>query len=88
MGFVSQGAETVGWVAMRLSEFQRAMAEEFGDAYAGVLMRDHWLTALGGTAREALDRGVPAREVWSALCDEMQIPPERRYGRGLAEPRD
>jgi len=41
---------------VRLSEFRRAMAEEFGDAYAGVLMRDHWLAPLGGTANEAIAR--------------------------------
>lgn len=73
---------------MRLSEFQRAMAEEFGEAYAGVLLRDHWLTALGGTAREALERGIPARAVWLAICEEFQVPEARRYGRGLIEPRD
>lgn len=73
---------------MRLSEFQRACAEEFGDDYARVVVRDHWLTALGGTGREALDAGVPARDVWSALCDEFQIPVERRHGRGLRDPRD
>lgn len=73
---------------MRLSEFQRAMAEEFGEAYAGVLLRDHWLTLLAGTPIEALDRGVPVREVWYAICEEFQVPEARRYGRGLAEPRE
>jgi len=73
---------------MRLSEFQRAMREEFGEAYSGVLVRDHWLTALGGTAAEALERGVPARAVWLALCDELQVPLERRHGRGLRDPED
>lgn len=72
---------------MRLSEFQRAMREEFGDVYAGVLMREHWLAALGGTAAEALDRGVPAREVWLALCIDLQVPEVRRHGRGLIDPR-
>ena len=72
---------------MRLSEFQRAMAEEFGEVYAGVLMRDHWLAEFEGTARDALERGVPARHVWEALCVEMQVPEQRRYGRGLRDPR-
>lgn len=72
---------------MRLSEFQRACAEEFGADYAGVVIRDHWLTALAATARGALDSGVPAREVWEALCDEFEIPVERRHGRGLKQPR-
>lgn len=73
---------------MRLSEFRRACAEEFGEDYAGVVLRDHWLTALASTAQEALDGGAPAREVWEALCDEFQVPTERRYGRGLRDPRD
>lgn len=73
---------------MRQSEFQRAMAEEFGESHSGVLLRDHWLTALGGTALEALERGVPAREVWLALCQDLQVPVERWHGRGLREPRN
>lgn len=64
------------------------MSEEFGEAYAGVLIRDHWLTALGGTAMDALDRGVPARMVWASLCEELQVPVARRHGRGLLDPRD
>lgn len=73
---------------MRLSEFRRACAEEFGVNYARVLVRDHWLNSLGGTAQEALDRGVPVRDVWRALCADLGIPHERRYGRGLRDPRD
>ncbi|MFC6234702.1 DUF3046 domain-containing protein [Leucobacter soli] len=73
---------------MRLSEFQRAVGEEFGRAYSGVLLRDHWLTGLGATANEALERGVPPRAVWFALCDEFEIPESRRHGRGLLDPRD
>ncbi|MGK0715529.1 DUF3046 domain-containing protein [Leucobacter sp. W1153] len=73
---------------MRLSEFQRAVAEEFGEIYAGVLMRDHWISELDGTAQDALAVGVPARRVWEALCVEMQVPEQRRYGRGLRDPRD
>lgn len=72
---------------MRLSEFQRAMSEEFGETYSRVLVRDHWVTGLGGTAREALDRGVSARDVWVALCEELDVPVERRHGRGLRDPK-
>lgn len=73
---------------VRMSEFQRAMREEFGDVYAGVLVRDHWLATLGGTAQDALDRGVPAREVWFTLCEDLQVPVARRHGRGLIDPRE
>lgn len=64
------------------------MSEEFGEIYAGVLMREHWLAGLGGTADDALDRGVPAREVWLALCVDLQVPEDRRHGRGLIESRE
>lgn len=72
---------------MRLSEFRRACADEFGAEYVGVLLRDHWLGPLGGTANEALERGVPARAVWEALCVDLQVPVERRHGRGLPDPK-
>jgi hypothetical protein len=70
-----------------MSEFQRACEDEFGVHYSGVLIRDHWVTVLGGTAQEALARGVAPREVWQALCVELEVPLERRYGRGLIDPR-
>lgn len=73
---------------MRLSEFQRAVAEEFGESYASVLIRDHWITALQGTAGDAMQRGVPLRDIWQHLCAEMDVPLARRYGRGLRDPKD
>ncbi len=68
--------------AVRLSHFWTLMAEEFGPTYAASLSRDHALDALAGrTAAEALEAGVPPREVWLALCDDLDVPPERRHGR-------
>ncbi|MDO4241206.1 MAG: DUF3046 domain-containing protein [Microbacteriaceae bacterium] len=72
---------------MQMSEFRRACAAEFGEVYAGVVLRDHWLTRLGCTGAEAFAAGVAAREVWLALCEEFAVPEERRYGRGLREVR-
>ncbi|WP_166985110.1 DUF3046 domain-containing protein [Canibacter zhoujuaniae] len=71
---------------MKASEFRRAVEEEFGVSYSSVLIRDHWLVALGGTAQEALEAGVPAKTVWLALCDDFAIPEDRRHGRGLIDP--
>lgn len=72
---------------MRLSEFRRALAQEFGDSYGRVLTRDLVLTPLGGrTADEALAGGIPARDVWLALCAETDVPPHRWYGAGLPAP--
>ncbi len=72
---------------MKLSELSLALAEEFGAAYGGVLMRDHWLGALGCTGEQALERGETPKRVWESLCDEMQVPLERRHGRGMREPK-
>jgi len=72
---------------MKLSEFRLAVDEEFGAGYASVLLQDLALGALGGrTAREALGAGVAPRDVWLALCEATDVPPERRHGVGQREP--
>ncbi|WP_442918770.1 DUF3046 domain-containing protein [Leucobacter sp. USHLN153] len=70
-----------------MSEFRRACVAEFGADYAPVLLRDHWLSVLDGTPNEAIERGTPPREVWDALCADLNVPVERRHGRGLPDPR-
>lgn len=72
---------------MRRSEFDRAVADEFG-ARGGSLMTDLVLSAVGGrTSADALAAGVDPREVWLALCEETDVPLERRYGVGRLDPR-
>lgn len=72
---------------MRRSEFERAVADEFGPR-AGALLADLVLTSLDDrTSIEALDDGVPPREIWLALCEATDVPPERRYGAGRLDPR-
>lgn len=73
---------------MRLSEFHRAVRDEFGEVNGVILTRDLWLSDFSATADDALDRGVSPAAVWEALCNEMRVPHARRYGRGLLEPRD
>ncbi|WP_341952216.1 DUF3046 domain-containing protein [Salinibacterium sp. TMP30] len=73
---------------MRVSEFWTAVADEFGEPYGRVLVNDQVLGSVGGiTAAQALSRGVPARQVWTALCDAMDVPSDRRYGVGQREPK-
>ena len=73
---------------MKLSEFQIAVDDEFGAGYGLVVVNDLVLTALGDrTARQALADGVPPREIWLALCVEMDVPESRRHGAGRMEPR-
>ena len=80
---------------MRESKFWELMEDEFGASYAGHLARSHHLFALGGrTVLEALVTAAMAgaellealvtespRTVWFALCDDMDVPEARRFGR-------
>jgi hypothetical protein len=64
-----------------MSEFWDLVDTEFGRSRSRTLTRDHVLTELGNrTAEQALAAGVPARDVWFALCDDLDVPPERRFG--------
>ncbi len=69
---------------MRLSQFRALLVEEFGASYAASLARTHHVHALDSrTVDEALESGVPPRTVWLALCDDMDVPEERRLGRDV-----
>lgn len=66
---------------MRLSEFRGLVCEVFGDTYASTLCREMALTGLDSlTADEALAKGVAPRDVWHALCDQMDVPESQRRG--------
>ncbi len=66
---------------MRLSDFQTLMANEFGAAYAAVLLRDLALIELGDlTGQKALDAGFDPREVWESICKAQNVPKERWHG--------
>lgn len=72
---------------MRRSEFLRAVADEFG-ARGESLLSDLSLGGVGGrTGTDALAAGVPPRDIWLALCAEMDVPIARRHGVGRIEPR-
>jgi hypothetical protein len=72
---------------VRRSEFHRAVAAEFGSRGAA-LVSDLVLPGIGDrTAAQALDDGVPPREVWLALCIEADVPVAHRHGVGRLEPR-
>ena len=73
---------------MRLSEFRRAVSDEFGAAYGRVLTRDLVIAELSDrTADDALRQGIPPRDVWLALCRASGVPEERWHGVGLPTPR-
>lgn len=73
---------------MKLSEFQRAVADEFGVEYGRALTHDLVLGELGGrTAVEALAAGIATRDVWIALCRETDVPKSHWHGAGQPAPK-
>jgi hypothetical protein len=67
---------------VRSSEFWTLVDEEFGRAHGRTLAREHVLFELGNqTPEQALAAGVPERTVWFAMCDALDVPAERRWGR-------
>jgi hypothetical protein len=71
---------------MKLTEFKRAVDDEFG-ALGRVLVRETVVVELGSrTPDEALHAGVPTRDVWLALCRAQEVPRERWYGAGRPDP--
>jgi hypothetical protein len=64
---------------VRSSEFWELVDSEFG-VRGRLVVREHVLGALGGlTAQEALARGEDVRRVWFALCDDFDVPEQRRW---------
>jgi hypothetical protein len=69
---------------VRISDYWRLMDDEFGAAYSRVLSSTLVLAGVGGrTADQALAAGVSPRNVWLAVCDVQDVPPERRLGRDV-----
>jgi hypothetical protein len=68
---------------MLLSDFWLLLDHVFGSAYARTLARQLVLTKVGDrTAAQAIEDGVPPRDVWHALCDAMEVPESLRDGGG------
>ena len=76
---------------VRYSEFQELVDEVLGSAAGRELVATLVVGGLDNrTAQRALDEGVEPRTVWHALCDELEVPADRRWGgddRRPAEPR-
>jgi Protein of unknown function (DUF3046) len=60
---------------VRLTEFWRRMNLVFGEEYAQSWAKDCTLAALQGrTVNTALADGVPAKDVWRAVCEHADVP--------------
>ncbi len=67
---------------VRHSVFWDLMDDEFGPGYSRTLAHDLVIDGLGDrTADQALAAGEPPRAVWDAVCEAMQVPLERRWGK-------
>ncbi len=52
-----------------------------------MLLRDTVIVELGNrTPEQALAAGLPARDVWLALCRVQEVPRERWHGAGRPKP--
>jgi hypothetical protein len=66
---------------VRYREFWQLVDEVLGSAHGRVLVADLVLPSLDQrTAQQALDDGEEPRDVWHALCDELDVPDSRRWG--------
>lgn len=62
-----------------MSHFRELMEGEFGAVRAASLARDHVFAQLGGrTVEQAIAAGFDPKEVWQAVCEVYEVPPERR----------
>jgi hypothetical protein len=68
-------------VRVRYREFWQLVDEVFGSAHGRSLVREYVLPRLGGlTAEQAMEQGVEPRDIWHALCDELDVPDAQRWG--------
>jgi hypothetical protein len=64
---------------MRHTEFWARLEEVLGPGYARPWAKTQVIGALGGrTPQEALDAGVPPKEVWREVWRVLELPPSLR----------
>jgi hypothetical protein len=64
---------------MRHTEFWERMDRHLGPTYSHVWARSVVIAALGGrTAEQALDQGVPPKQVWRAVWEVLELPETER----------
>ncbi len=63
---------------MRHTELWERMAHALGDGYHRVWAEQQVLAELDGTVVDALDAGVPPRQVWRAVWRYLELPDRER----------
>lgn len=64
-----------------MTEFHQLVVDEFGESEGKWIVHSHVLAGLGGTAEELMETGEDLRKIWRGLCDDFDVPEERRLGR-------
>lgn len=63
-----------------MTEFWGRMHEQFGQVRGDAIARDQVIAELASrTPLEALEAGVEPREVWLAVCRQLEVPVRRRH---------
>ncbi|AZA13786.1 DUF3046 domain-containing protein [Corynebacterium choanae] len=65
---------------MQETEFARLIEAEFGPYQGPFIVNNHVVREFGRTPKELLEQGEDLRQVWWALCDDFDIPEDRRLG--------
>ncbi len=65
---------------MRLTEFHQLIEDEFGQVHGKWIVHSHVPAGRGRTVEELIEDGVSLRELWALLCDDFDVPQERRLG--------
>ena len=74
---MSEASGTIGPV--RHTEFWTRLDEALGAAYSRSWAELTVLRELDGrTTREAIDAGVPPKQVWAAVHRQLELPPSER----------
>jgi tRNA A22 N-methylase len=64
---------------MRLTDFWNRMHRHFGEVYAESWAKDYVIAGLGGrTVEQALAEGIAVKQVWRAVCQEVDVDPRLR----------
>ena len=64
---------------MRHTEFWNRLEHHLGTAYYRTWAEQHVIAGLGRrTPREALDQGVPPKQVWEAVWQVLELPPSEK----------
>lgn len=63
---------------MRHTEFWARLEGVLGTAYYRSWADQFVISELGRTAQEALDAGVPPKQVWAAVWQALELPPSER----------